>query len=199
MRVLTTTMIVTSMLLGLPAWAGHGHRPKWAKVVRSAPVYESFRVVTPQRECWSDGGGHRRSHARGHLWVAPAIVGAVIGGAIGSELGRAPHDERAGAVVGAVLGGAFGHELGHARHASFGRPHGRVSRRHREVCAVREVVSVERRLVGYDVDYRYRGRIYHTRLAGEPGTRIRVSETPQPFHERQQGGRPVEPHRRERR
>ncbi|HET7269259.1 MAG TPA: hypothetical protein VFJ15_14250 [Oleiagrimonas sp.] len=41
-------------------------------------------------------------------------------------------------------------------------------------------VSQERRIVGYNVEYRYRGRVYNSRLGYDPGTRLRVRVTVTP-------------------
>ena len=47
-------------------------------------------------------------------------------------------------------------------------------------CRTVEVERDERRLTGYDVEYQYKGETYMSRLAGDPGNRlrIRVSVTP---------------------
>jgi uncharacterized protein YcfJ len=46
----------------------------------------------------------------------------------------------------------------------------------------REVNSVteQRRIVGYDVEYRYRGEVYTSRLNYDPGERLRVRVQVQP-------------------
>jgi hypothetical protein len=41
-------------------------------------------------------------------------------------------------------------------------------------CRTVEVVYTERRLVGYDVEYAWKGEKYMSRLAADPGTRLRI-------------------------
>jgi uncharacterized protein YcfJ len=41
-------------------------------------------------------------------------------------------------------------------------------------CRVVPVVYQERRLVGYDVEYLYKGETYMSRLAVDPGSRLRI-------------------------
>jgi len=47
-------------------------------------------------------------------------------------------------------------------------------------CRQVQGVSQERRIVGYNVEYRYRGRVYNSRLGYDPGTRLRVRVTVTP-------------------
>lgn len=44
----------------------------------------------------------------------------------------------------------------------------------RENCRTVPVVYQERRLVGYDVEYLYKGEKYMSRLAADPGARVRI-------------------------
>ena len=44
----------------------------------------------------------------------------------------------------------------------------------RENCRTVPVVYQERRLVGYDVEYAYKGEKYMSRLAADPGARLRI-------------------------
>jgi uncharacterized protein YcfJ len=41
-------------------------------------------------------------------------------------------------------------------------------------CRTVQVVYQERRLVGYDVEYSYKGETYMSRLAADPGSRLRI-------------------------
>ena len=47
----------------------------------------------------------------------------------------------------------------------------------REDCRTVPVVYQERRLVGYDVEYLYKGEKYMSRLAADPGARLRIRVT----------------------
>jgi uncharacterized protein YcfJ len=41
-------------------------------------------------------------------------------------------------------------------------------------CRTVQVVYQEQRLVGYDVEYAYKGEKYMSRLAADPGSRLRI-------------------------
>ena len=47
-------------------------------------------------------------------------------------------------------------------------------------CRTVEVERSERRLTGYDVEYQYKGETYMSRLAGDPGNRLRIRVTVSP-------------------
>ena len=187
-----TLIAILGLLVSLPAAAGsrdsdRDHRDRdrgrehtrWARVVRTTPIYERVRVVNPVRECWTERvayerpqrGQHRRQHLR-----TPVLLGATFGGLLGSELGHDRHDRRVATLVGALIGGSVAHDIGH----SSGRRH---HRRHRNVveyrneqrCAMRDQVSWERQVVGYDVQYKHHGRIHHRRTGRDPGRRVKVA------------------------
>jgi uncharacterized protein YcfJ len=71
---------------------------------------------------------------------------------------------KAATVVGAVAGGAIGNRT------SRGRDYEDTQTQCREVSSVSE----QRRIIGYDVEYRYRGEVYTARLNYDPGERLRV-------------------------
>jgi uncharacterized protein YcfJ len=136
----------------------------YAQVLRATPVYQTVRVRVPETRC--EGAGHvdgRDSAAGGTL------VGAVLGGALGNQVGKGD-GRKASTLAGAVVGGAVGRRVA-VNDSSLAGP-GR--------CRTVEVERNERRLAGYDVEYQYKGETYMSRLAGDPGNRlrIRVSVTP---------------------
>ena len=47
----------------------------------------------------------------------------------------------------------------------------------RDVRTIRPHAQPERRIIGYDVEYRYKGEIYMARLPFDPGDRMRVKIT----------------------
>jgi uncharacterized protein YcfJ len=87
-------------------------------------------------------------------------VGGVLGSTVGKGDGR-----RAATVAGAVAGGAVGN-----RASGRGRDYESTQTQCREVSSVSE----QRRIIGYDVEYRYRGEVYMSRLNYDPGERLRV-------------------------
>ena len=139
----------------------------FADVLRSSPIYETFRTSEPREECY-DERVERRGGGNG---AGGAVLGAIIGGALGNQVGKGD-GRKAATVAGAVIGGTIGHDQ-----ATRGdRRYGSVERR----CRVVDNYSEERRVVGYNVEYRYRGEVYMSRLDFDPGDRlrVRVSVTP---------------------
>lgn len=53
-------------------------------------------------------------------------------------------------------------------------PAARPGAREADGCRTVPVVYQERRLVGYDVEYQYKGEKYMSRLAADPGSRLRI-------------------------
>ncbi|TDR40782.1 uncharacterized protein YcfJ [Tahibacter aquaticus] len=135
----------------------------WADVVRVDPIYTYERVARPERECY-DSEVVRREDRRGNNTGA-TVLGAIIGGALGNQVGKGD-GRKAATIAGAVAGGAIGNSAGRRDDETY------VSneRRCREVDGGYE----ERRINGYDVEYRYRGETYMSRLNYDPGERIRV-------------------------
>lgn len=135
----------------------------WADVVRVDPIYTYERVSRPERECY-DTEVARREDRRGNN-AGATVLGAIIGGALGNQVGKGD-GRKAATIAGAVAGGAI------ANSAARRDDHTYVtSERHcREVDGGYE----ERRVNGYDVEYRYRGETYMSRLSYDPGERIRV-------------------------
>jgi uncharacterized protein YcfJ len=185
-----TWIVILSLLAGLPAAAGHRDRDRehvrWARIVRSTPIHERVRVVTPVRECRTERVSYERPrrdrHHRRHHSRTPALLGASIGGLVGSEIGHSRRDRRVATLMGALIGGSIGHDIGHRQGRRHPRHRDRIAWRDEERCETREQVSWERQVVGYDVDYRYRGRIYNTRLDHDPGRRMEIEVDVRPAH-----------------
>jgi len=68
--------------------------------------------------------------------------------------------------AGAVAGGAVGNSISHRGDRTY---EGTETR-----CRDVSTVSEQRRIAGYDVEYRYRGEVYVSRLNYDPGERLRV-------------------------
>jgi uncharacterized protein YcfJ len=114
------------------------------------------RTRTPEERC--DGQpGRRGGNATGGT-----IVGAVVGGALGNRIGKGD-GRKAATVAGAVVGGVIGHEVD-KNNGSAGSSH----------CRTVEVEREERRLIGYDVEYQYKGEKYMSRLQNDPGNRLKI-------------------------
>jgi uncharacterized protein YcfJ len=141
----------------------------YADVLRSDPFYETVRVLRPREECYEDTLVHREGGGSG----GGAVVGAIIGGVIGNQVGKGS-GRKAATVAGAVAGGAIGSET--ERRNNPERYYESAQTR----CRIVDGWEEERRIAGYDVEYRYRGQVYISRLPYDPGERlrIRVSVTP---------------------
>jgi uncharacterized protein YcfJ len=134
----------------------------YADVLRVDPVYEIVRFREPREECYDRPVVYRE---RGSDGTAGAIVGAIVGGALGNQVGKGD-GRRAATVAGAAIGGAVG--------ANSDR---RPDREYESVetrCRVTEVEREERRTAGYDVEYRYKDDVFFSRLAYDPGNRLRI-------------------------
>ncbi|MGA9341771.1 MAG: glycine zipper 2TM domain-containing protein [Rhodanobacteraceae bacterium] len=140
----------------------------WADVLRVDPVYDQVPVHSPQREC-EDVPVTRRDD-RGNN-AAGTVLGAVIGGVLGNQVGKGD-GRKAATVAGAVAGGAIGHGIASRDDEYYDDTQPR--------CRTVDRVSQERRIAGYDVQYRYRGEVYASRLDYDPGERIRVRVTVAP-------------------
>lgn len=134
----------------------------WADVLRVDPVYGVARTEVPRQECY-DQQVVRSAPPQGS--AAGTILGAVVGGVLGSTIGHGD-GRTAATVAGAVAGGAVGNSVS----ASGGGEYQTTETHCRQVAAVSE----QRRIMGYDVEYRYRGEVYLSRLNYDPGERLRV-------------------------
>ncbi|UGB36962.1 glycine zipper 2TM domain-containing protein [Frateuria soli] len=133
----------------------------WADVLRVDPVYGVARSEVPRQECYDEPVVRRE----GGNTTAGTVLGAVIGGVLGNTVGKGD-GRKAATVAGAVAGGAVGHGVA----GRGGREYDDTVTRCRQVSSVSE----QRRLMGYDVEYRYHGDVYVSRLNYDPGERLRV-------------------------
>jgi len=163
-----TTAVCGLLISAAPAQANHDDDAVWAyaKVVDVDPIYREVRVREPRQVC-EEVPVVERTHYRGGPDTGRVLVGAVIGGVIGHQFGSGRGNDVATA-AGALIG------ANEAAQGSYRRD--RVVER--EVletrCETVRHARYESRLEGYDVTYRYQGRLYHTRTNYDPGKRIRV-------------------------
>lgn len=146
-------------------------RVGYAQVLRSDPVYEYVRTSVPEERC--DDGVTRD----GGDPTGGTVVGAIVGGALGNQVGKGD-GRKAATVAGAVIGGAIGRSVDKNNGSAEGQR-----------CRTVEVEREERRIVGYDVEYRYQGETYRSRLSYDPGSQLRVRVTVQPDDDRDVGYR----------
>ena len=142
----------------------------WAAVLRVDPVYDES-TATPaasaQQECWDEQvpvGAESGAAADGGRHTVATMIGAVVGGLLGNQVGKGD-GRRAATVAGAVAGGVVGNQV------AADRPQYTTQRRCRPSTGGS---SGSRHVVAYDVEYRYRGEVFTSRLAYDPGDRMRV-------------------------
>lgn len=134
-----------------------------AKVLSSTPIYD--RINEPRRECWTETQDYEtRSYRDGN--TGGTIIGAIAGGLIGSTVGKG-NGKVAAAAVGAATGAVVGNRWNKGERRYETHPQ-QVER-----CEVhdnfRQVIS------GYDVRYRFQGRVYSTRLPYDPGNTLTLN------------------------
>jgi len=178
-RKLQIVVAASTVILALPAWAGYdGHRHAghgydndryhYAKVIRAEPVFEVIRVPGRRHAC-EDRVVRRR--VAEHRSAGPVIFGAILGGVIGNQLsrGHGHHGDRSIATIaGAAIGGVVGSEIQHRKYPA------RYYTGRAPVCRTHANWWNERRIVAWDVKWKYQGRVYHSRVSEQPGKRIRV-------------------------
>jgi uncharacterized protein YcfJ len=137
---------------------------EYANVIASTPVVQQVNV--PQRVCSQEQAlvGARPSGAG-------AVIGAVAGGLLGNAIGAGTGVRAAATGLGVVAGAAVGN--GVETNAAANVPPAAVPV---ERCRVEN--RLEARTVGYDVVYEYNGQRYNTRVANDPGDRIRIDVRP---------------------
>lgn len=138
----------------------------YADVLRVDPIYETVMTSEPREECYERRGQYRERS--GGDPTGGTVLGAIIGGALGNQVGKGD-GRKAATVAGAVIGGAIGRDVDKNNGSAGGR-----YERGGTNCRVIEVQREQRQVVGYDVEYRYRGEVFMSRLNYDPGERMRV-------------------------
>lgn len=144
-------------------------RLAWADVLRVDPIYETYESSRPREDCYeAPVGGH--VDTRGNN-TAGTVIGAIVGGALGNQVGNGD-GRKAATVAGALIGGAIGNNSARRDDRYYSGTETR--------CATVGERYSERRIVAYDVQYRYRGDVFMSQLDYDPGERmrVRVSITP---------------------
>jgi uncharacterized protein YcfJ len=129
----------------------------WADVLRVDPVYGVVRSAQPQ--CYDQQVVQQTPSNKG----IGTVLGAVVGGVLGSTIGHG-RGNTAATVGGAVVGGAVGNSVASG---------GSTTVSNQTVCQQGQTVD-QRQIIGYDVEYRYHGDVYMSRLSYDPGERLRV-------------------------
>lgn len=138
-------------------FSNNNARFAWADVLQVDPVYETVRIHTPQEVCRDYYSG--RGDGSGG-----ALLGVIVGGVLGNTIGKGS-GRTAATLAGAATGGVVGGSMARSKDDA-----GNVQRH----CELVDDYQEQRRMRGYDVQYRYRGDVYVARMDYDPGDRIRV-------------------------
>lgn len=142
-------------------------REDFARVRQVTPQYE--QVNLPRQQCVSEYVPPERGYGRSY---GGAVIGGITGAIVGNQLGRG-HGKEVATAAGAIAGALVGDRL--QNRADEGDRAGREVRR----CRTRD--HWERRLAGYRVVYDYAGRRYSALLPYDPGDRLRVRVSVEPY------------------
>lgn len=142
-----------------------------ARVTHVEPIYRTVTVSSPERECWDEPSHYHR----GQQSYTSTIAGGIIGGVIGNQFGGGS-GKTAMTIAGTLLGGSVGRDMG-SRYQD-------VDYGYEQRCEVVERRHREERLEGYEVTYRYHGRLYTTVMDHDPGRFIPVDVHVEPHQRR---------------
>lgn len=182
-----------------PPIAAESTRYGWADVLRVDPVYEQAADAAPAA---SDDGRQPRPDCNEPPPSAPpppppphdgeqadnrttgTVIGALIGAVVGHAFGRGDGNTAA-TVAGGVAGGVAGNRIAAAQDQAANQAQQADAERDAVAASLRDCrdrpirgsSQPERRITGYDVEYRYKGEIYMARLPFDPGDRMRVKIT----------------------
>lgn len=141
-----------------------------AEVVRVDPIIRQVEQPMYQQECWDQPVTYREPprYVRHNGPGAPAVLGAIVGGVIGNQFGHG-----SGRAASTAFGAMLGHEMVRDTQGGYYRD-GREYTRYERRCQPRTDYRRDEQVTGYDVTYRYRGRLYHTVTDYPPGPTLTV-------------------------
>lgn len=128
----------------------------YAQVLRANEVVETQRTRVTEERC--DSVDYRQSGRT----TGGTVIGAIVGAALGNQVGKGD-GRKAATVAGAVAGGVVGNNIARRRAEAESRG-----------CRLVEVEREDPVIVGYDVEYMYKGEKYMSRLPYDPGNRLRI-------------------------
>jgi uncharacterized protein YcfJ len=132
----------------------------WAEVLRVDPIYAAVAQPPPE-QCYP-----RTVTRQDHDHSGGTVLGAIVGGVLGNTIGKGD-GRTAATVAGAVAGGAIGSRISAANDQTYTAQ--------QTVCRpAGGYYAPQQQIVAYDVEYRYHGEIYMSRLSFDPGERLRV-------------------------
>jgi uncharacterized protein YcfJ len=172
-----TAIITGTLLLTLSMSVTAGHRDRYrdsAKVIDVEPVFRTVEISEPERHCWDEEVNH---YVPRHGTYTGTVLGGIIGGVVANSVSRGRGRGRDTATLaGTLLGGAIGHDLSHHRRG------GHYTTTYERRCETTHHTRYEEELTGYNVTYRYKGRVFTTFTTEHPGERIPVRVNVRPIN-----------------
>ncbi|MFW2440844.1 MAG: glycine zipper 2TM domain-containing protein [Arenicellales bacterium] len=171
--------ILSAIMIVSPARAAHSESGDTyydrAKVLSVVPIHKTVSISTPHRECRqvpvvSSDKGRAGTHYKS---ATPIIFGSVVGAAVGNQFGHGT-GKTVGTIAGGILGGSVARDVQHRYGNNGNRGQGHRDEATRTQCDTYDEFHDEERIDGYQVKYRYNGRVYHTRTDTDPGKRMQV-------------------------
>lgn len=154
-----------------PAYGRQGEYA-WAQVVRVDPLIAWEDRPTHRQECWDEPVATRYERYPSRQGSdAGVVLGAIVGGVVGNQFGGG-RGRVATTAAGAALGGAVVRDAQRGQYP--GRPPAYGQTVYQERCRSFTEHVRQERVEGYEVTYRYGGRIYQTVTDHHPGDRIQV-------------------------
>lgn len=136
--------------------------PQFAEVIDVDPVTETRRY--PKQQCRYEKVVHREPVKDEHR-VAGTVLGGALGGVLGRQVGKGRGRDVA-TVAGVIAGGYAGNRI--QKNLQQSRTYTTSERR----CST--VTATRKKTVGYDVTYRWNGRVDTVRMNQRPGDRLPV-------------------------
>jgi uncharacterized protein YcfJ len=157
--------IAPLLLLAAATSEAHGPRHAHARVIGVEPVYETVIVETPVTTCHTDYVERAIDAPR---VAGTTLAGAIVGAAIGRQFGDGDGRD-ALTLIGAAAGSAVAHQRAVRRNGVT------LVSEPVERCITEVRRHTERRITGYWVEYRHRGRNHRVLSAYDPGPEIRIA------------------------
>ena len=146
----------------------------YARVVNVNKVIEKVKYNEPVEKCWDEKVRYQTRHAKKHSSKTPDVIGAIVGAAVGNRFGSGSGRDVA-TVAGAVLGGSIGRDVRKSGERRYADDHYGVKTVRQ--CKTHHEVRYEEKLAGYEVQYRYKDKVFTTQMNTHPGNEIKVQVT----------------------
>ncbi len=179
---LISTALLALVLPGATLAQGWHHDAEpvydWAQVVRVEPIVRMVEQPSYEQQCWDEPVVHHEPdrYVRHDRPRAPAVMGGIIGGVIGNQFGHG-RGRHAATAAGAMLGYELVRDA-QGGHYVPGRSYTRYERR----CEPQTRYHQYEQVTGYEVTYRYHGRLYQTVTEHPPGPQLQVRVDVSPVH-----------------